>query len=156
MTYKSFTTLDDFFDHLVRRFRIQTPEGLSPAESEEWRKLKQHVIQIRYVIDNSSVLVPDAVFSVLNTLKAMVFDEDFLEKEDMYILNRMKEFLQNEDVSKFSGAKQLLTLVERAVSSAPLILFRLSDLGAIAWRRRQEGLDSYFGQPTYLDLTQAQ
>ncbi|KAG1765912.1 ras guanine nucleotide exchange factor domain-containing protein [Suillus occidentalis] len=98
MTYKSFTTLDDFFDHLVRRFRIQTPEGLSPAESEEWRKLKQHVIQMR----------------VLNTLKAMISDEDFLEKEDMYILNRMKEFLQNEDVSKFSGAKQLLTLVERA------------------------------------------
>lgn len=98
MTYKSFTTLDDFFDHLVRRFRIQTPEGLSPAESEEWRKLKQHIIQMR----------------VLNTLKAMVSDEDFLEKEDMYILNRMKEFLQNEDVSKFLGAKQLLSLVERA------------------------------------------
>ncbi|KAG1743304.1 ras guanine nucleotide exchange factor domain-containing protein [Suillus paluster] len=98
MTYKSFTTLDDFFDHLVRRFRIQTPEGLSLTESEEWRKLKQHIIQMR----------------VLNTLKAMVSDEDFLEKEDMYILNRMKEFLQNEDVSKILAAKQLLSLVERA------------------------------------------
>ncbi|KAG0700439.1 ras guanine nucleotide exchange factor domain-containing protein [Suillus ampliporus] len=98
MTYKSFTTLDDFFDHLVRRFRIQTPEGLNPTESEEWRKLKQHIIQMR----------------VLNTLKAMVSDEDFLEKEDMYILNRMKEFLQNEDVSKILAAKQLLSLVERA------------------------------------------
>ncbi|KAG2145892.1 ras guanine nucleotide exchange factor domain-containing protein [Suillus clintonianus] len=98
MTYKSFTTLDDFFDHLVRRFRIQTPEGLSPAESEEWRKLKQHIIQMR----------------VLNTLKAMVSDEDFLEKEDTYILNRMKEFLQNEDVSKIFAAKQLLSLVDRA------------------------------------------
>jgi hypothetical protein len=86
----------------------------------------------------------------------MVSDEDFLEKEDMYILNRMKEFLQNEDVGKFSGAKQLLTLVERAVSSASLILFGLSDSGTTAWRRRQEGADSYFGQSAYLDLTQAQ
>jgi son of sevenless-like protein len=56
MTYKSFTTLDDFFDHLVRRFRIQIPEGLSPTESEEWRKLKQHVIQMRCVIIESSPL----------------------------------------------------------------------------------------------------
>jgi hypothetical protein len=86
----------------------------------------------------------------------MVSDEDFLEKEDMYILNRMKEFLQDDDVSKFVGAKQLLSLVERAVSSVSLKWYRLSDSGATAWRRRQERLDSYFGQSTYLDLTQAQ
>lgn len=86
----------------------------------------------------------------------MVSDEDFLEKEDMYILNRMKEFLQNEDVSKFGGAKQLLSLVERAVSSASLIWFRLSDSDTTAWRRRQERPDSYSRQSTYLDLTQAQ
>jgi hypothetical protein len=57
----------------------------------------------------------DVIFSVLNTFRAMVMDED-IEKEDLYILDRMKEFLQNEKVSKIFAAKQLLSLVERAVS----------------------------------------
>jgi len=47
MTYKSFTTLDELFDLLVARFRVQVPENLTPAEREEWGKLKQHVIQVR-------------------------------------------------------------------------------------------------------------
>jgi len=64
----------------------------------------------------------------------MVMDEDFFEKEDLYILNRMKEFLQNEEVSKILAAKQLLPLVERAVSPASLVCSRLSDSGATAWR----------------------
>ncbi|OJA17643.1 hypothetical protein AZE42_10853 [Rhizopogon vesiculosus] len=98
MTYKSFITLDEFFNHLVRRFFISPPAGLGLAETEEWKKLKQHIIQMR----------------VLNTFRAMVTDEDFFEKEDLYILNQMKEFLQNEEVSKILAAKQLLQLVERA------------------------------------------
>ncbi|OJA12947.1 hypothetical protein AZE42_07483 [Rhizopogon vesiculosus] len=99
MTYKSFTTLDELFVHLVHRFFIRTPDGLSLAEAEEWRKLKQHIIQMR----------------VLNTFKTIVSQEGFLDKEDVFILNRMKEFLQNEEVSKIAAAKQLLSLVvERA------------------------------------------
>jgi son of sevenless-like protein len=47
MTFKSFTTVDDLFDLLVQRFWIQPPPKLTPAEREEWGKLKQHVIQIR-------------------------------------------------------------------------------------------------------------
>jgi son of sevenless-like protein len=47
MTFKSFTTVDEFMDLLIARFRIQPPEGLTPAEHEEWAKLKQHIIQIR-------------------------------------------------------------------------------------------------------------
>jgi son of sevenless-like protein len=50
----------------------------------------------------------------------MVMDEGFFEKEDVYILNQMKEFLQNEEVSKILAAKQLLSLVERAVSPPSL------------------------------------
>jgi len=46
----------------------------------------------------------------------MVTDEDFLEKEDRYILDRMKEFLLQEGPGKTAISKQLLTLVERAVS----------------------------------------
>ncbi len=46
----------------------------------------------------------------------MVTDDDILEKEDLYILTRMKEFASNEEVVTFAAAKQLLILIERAVS----------------------------------------
>ncbi|KAH7910846.1 ras guanine nucleotide exchange factor domain-containing protein [Hygrophoropsis aurantiaca] len=98
MTYKSFTTLDELFDILVRRFFITSPDNLTAIELEEWKKLKQHIIQMR----------------VLNTFRAMVHDEHFLEKEDMYILDRLKDFLLHETVSKIPAAKQLLVVVERA------------------------------------------
>lgn len=46
----------------------------------------------------------------------MVSDEDTLEREDMYILARMKEFVSNEEVVNFGAAQRLLILIERAVS----------------------------------------
>ena len=45
----------------------------------------------------------------------MVQDDDILEKEDMYILDRMREFLTKEEVFQFAAAKALLTLIERSV-----------------------------------------
>ncbi|KAF9013345.1 ras guanine nucleotide exchange factor domain-containing protein [Cyathus striatus] len=98
MTYKSFTTLNELFDLLVERFKIQPPANLSNQELEEWKKLKQHVIRMR----------------VINTFKSMIVDEDVLEKEDMYILERMKQFISSEEVSRFAAAKQLQILIERA------------------------------------------
>ncbi|KAH9480568.1 Cell division control protein 25 [Psilocybe cubensis] len=97
MTYKSFTTLDELFDLLVARFRIQPPDNLTQSEKEEWTKLKQHVIQMR----------------VINTMKSMVVDDGVLEKEDMYILDRMKEFISTDEVSRFAAAKHLLIQIER-------------------------------------------
>ena len=67
----------------------------------------------------------------------MVMDKNFLEIEDLYILDQMKQFLQNEEVSKIPAARRLLqvALVERAVSPASFVWSKLSDSGAIAWRR---------------------
>ena len=45
----------------------------------------------------------------------MIVDDDVLEKEDLYILDRMKEFISTDGVSNFAAAKQLLILIERAV-----------------------------------------
>lgn len=45
----------------------------------------------------------------------MVTDDDLLEKEDMYILDRMKEFAVLPDVHALAAAKQLVILIERAV-----------------------------------------
>jgi son of sevenless-like protein len=121
MTYKSFTTLDELFDLLVRRFYIQPPNNLTPTESEEWRKLKQHIIQMRFAL---VIRVGPGLYKsfcrVLNTFKAMVADDDFLEKEDMYILDRMKEFLLQDAVSKIAISKQLVILIDRAVGDGEI------------------------------------
>ncbi|KAL4251892.1 hypothetical protein ABKN59_002688 [Abortiporus biennis] len=98
MTFKSFMTLDELFELLTKRFWIDPPEGLAPAELEEWTKLKLNIIRMR----------------VLNTFKSMVTDDELLEKEDMYILDRMKEFASSPEVSKVAAAKQLIILIERA------------------------------------------
>lgn len=42
---------------------------------------------------------------------------DYLDKEDHYIYERIKEFLFAEEVSRLPGAKQLLVVLERAVCS---------------------------------------
>lgn len=53
---------------------------------------------------------------VLNTFKTMVTDEEMLEKDDLWILDKMKEFASNPEVITVAAAKQLLILIERAVS----------------------------------------
>ncbi|CCM04907.1 uncharacterized protein FIBRA_07104 [Fibroporia radiculosa] len=112
LTFKSFLTVDELFDLLVSRFSIEAPDGLAPAESDEWKKMKQKIIQAR----------------VLNIFKTMVTEDGILEKEDMGILGRLKEFASREDVAN-SAAKRLLIFIERAqrgeyatvkISPAPL------------------------------------
>ena len=63
--------------------------------------------------------------SVLNTFKSMVVDDDVLEKEDMFILERMRGFISNEEVIRFAAAKQMMVLIERAVSNSPRMAIRL-------------------------------
>ncbi|KAG1763011.1 ras GEF [Suillus occidentalis] len=98
MTYKTFTTLDELFKLLVERFWIQPPEGLNPPELVEWRKLKQQIIRIR----------------VINTIKSMVQDDDVLERDDAYILDRMMEFVSHDEVITLPAAKQLMVIIKRA------------------------------------------
>lgn len=65
---------------------------------------------------------------VINTFKSMVVDDDVLEKEDLYILDRIKAFLSGEEVIKFAAAKQLLILLERAVCSQTMLLALIARL----------------------------
>ncbi|KAJ3994354.1 ras guanine nucleotide exchange factor domain-containing protein [Lentinula boryana] len=101
MTFKSFTTLDDLFDLLVERFRIEPPLGLTPLQLRSWTSRKKNIVQFR----------------VLNTFKSMLTDEDILEKDDLYILNRMKDFVTSEDVAQVGASRSLLTLIERVQKS---------------------------------------
>lgn len=50
MTYKSFTTTNELFDHLAARFWTQPPDNITPAELEEWKRLKQHVVRARLAL----------------------------------------------------------------------------------------------------------
>ncbi|KAJ3558904.1 hypothetical protein NM688_g656 [Phlebia brevispora] len=98
ITFKSFMTLDELFELLVQRFWIQPPETLNSDELEIWTKQKQVMIRLR----------------VINTFRTMVTDEDVLEKDDMYILDRIKDFASKPEVSNsIAAAKQLVVLIDR-------------------------------------------
>jgi son of sevenless-like protein len=45
----------------------------------------------------------------------MVRDENIFEKEDMYILDYMREFLKKDNVYQFMAAKQVLELIVRSL-----------------------------------------
>lgn len=49
VTFKSFTTLDEVFDSLVKRFYLEPPEGLTPEELKIWVDQKQQFVRFRYV-----------------------------------------------------------------------------------------------------------
>ncbi|EJF63378.1 ras GEF [Dichomitus squalens] len=98
MTFKSFMTVNDLFELLTQRFWIPPPPNLKPKELEEWTRMKQQIVRTR----------------VLNILKTLVTDDDILEKDDVYILSRIKEFVSGEEVVTLPAAKQLLILIERA------------------------------------------
>lgn len=58
---------------------------------------------------------------MLNTLKALITDEDVFDKEDMSILDRMLEFLKSDDVAHLTAAIVLKGNVERIVRSCCFI-----------------------------------
>lgn len=58
--------------------------------------------------------------SVLNTFKTMVTDDQVLVEDDLYILDRIKEFLLHPEVSATPASKTLLNIIERKVS--PIII----------------------------------
>ncbi|KAI5122473.1 hypothetical protein M0805_008783 [Coniferiporia weirii] len=97
MTYKSFTTLGELFDLLVKRFWIQPPSELKPNELEEWTRLRQHVVRSR----------------VMNTFKTMVTDDQVLVEDDLYILDRIRDFLLGPEVVTSPASKNLLNIIER-------------------------------------------
>jgi hypothetical protein len=49
-------------------------------------------------------------------------DDDVLEKEDLYIFRRLREFLNADDVKHMPAAKQCLSWIERAVRQPVLLL----------------------------------
>ncbi|ELU38983.1 cell division control protein Cdc25 [Rhizoctonia solani AG-1 IA] len=95
MTYKSFTTIHELFQLLVERFRIQPPEGLAPAELDEWVEKKQKPVRV-----------------VVNIFKKMLLDPSVIDKEDSSILNNIRSFA-SEIMRDVTPAEQLIMFVDR-------------------------------------------
>jgi son of sevenless len=68
------------------------------------------------------------LYRVINVLKSMVSEPDILEREDMYILERMKEFLVSDEVSRMGAAKQLLIVIDRLVRNLLSPYFTIIEL----------------------------
>ncbi|GJJ15620.1 hypothetical protein Clacol_009898 [Clathrus columnatus] len=109
ITFKSFTTVEELFQRLVTRFYIQAPLDLTPKEFKTWTEKKQQIIRLR----------------VMNIFKQMITDADVLEREDMFILDRIKEFavtVVKDAEQPTSAAQQLVNLVERTQNGSDPIL----------------------------------
>ena len=49
---------------------------------------------------------------MLNTFKTLVTDEEMLDKDDMWILDKMKEFAYDPEALSNPAAKQLIVLID--------------------------------------------
>lgn len=101
LTFKSFATPDEVLDLLIQRFFLQPPDGLNDAQFNLWAEKKQKVVQLR----------------VINILTIMLKD-GILEKEDMHVLARFKEFAKIAHEELGPAAQPLVNIVERARSGS--------------------------------------
>ncbi|KAG2009778.1 TKL/TKL-ccin protein kinase [Coprinopsis cinerea AmutBmut pab1-1] len=98
LTFKTFTTLNELVDHLIARFLIQPPKGLTSEEHEHWVHQKQRVVQTR----------------VLGMLKSLL-QPGVLDDDDLLVLGKIERFLQSRHLIGFTMAsKVLLNLIARA------------------------------------------
>ena len=116
-TYKTFTTLNELFDLLVAHYNIQPPKGLNPKELSEWTKVKQSIVQSQWVKQIRMRTLYWCCIRVLNMFKTMITDEDVLGKDDKYILDCMKGFISQLDVSEVPAMKTLSIVIEWVVST---------------------------------------
>lgn len=102
MTYRSFTTTEEFLQLLFERFRIEPPQDLNNDEVEIWIEKKQKPVRLR-------------VFNVLKSWLETFFyqgeDDEYLEIVKNFALVEMAE-----SPSMGLPSRQLLRLVERRVS----------------------------------------
>ncbi|KAI5806975.1 ras guanine nucleotide exchange factor domain-containing protein [Geopyxis carbonaria] len=98
LTYPSFTTASEFFTHLVRRFTIQPPPGMSTADYNDWVEKKQKLIRMR----------------VLSILKIWL-ESNWMESVDdksKDLLRKMYTFAKEVMLPQLVGTNQVLSLIE--------------------------------------------
>lgn len=100
LTYRSFTTAQELFELLVRRFNIQPPPGLTKQELPTWEDRKQKPVRFR----------------VVNILKSW-FEHYWMENNDdasHLLLERAYEFVKTTIVNtKTPGAGPLMNVIDQ-------------------------------------------
>ncbi|KAF2452621.1 cell division control protein-like protein Cdc25 [Lineolata rhizophorae] len=100
LTYRSFTTANELFEMLMRRWSIQPPQGLATRDYETWVEKKQKIIRFR----------------VVNILKSWVTDYwmEGNDEEARQLIQRIYNFV-SDHVAKSStpGAGPLLVAIEQ-------------------------------------------
>lgn len=104
LTYRSFTTSTEFFEHLVKRFTIQPPDGLTRSEFDIWVERKQIPIRLR-------------VFNVLKIWIEQFWLDMQEEIEDKGVLTHLLEtvtvFALQISQQGFPGCDSLVRMVEQ-------------------------------------------
>ncbi|KAI7828926.1 ras guanine nucleotide exchange factor domain-containing protein [Gamsiella multidivaricata] len=104
LSYRSFTTTKELFQHLFLRFTIQSPAGLDAEELEIWTEKKLTPIRLR-------------VFNIIKSWLENYYLED--EVDDKEALSMIKDFSGStamKDTMSFA-AVQLIKLVEKREQS---------------------------------------
>ena len=97
LTFKAFTTGPELLELLIKRYNIQPPDGLTPAELQNWKMAKETPIHLR----------------VCNTIRTWL-ETHYLE-QDVVCLDRIEEFAMTDVQGSGSAglAKQLINSVNK-------------------------------------------
>lgn len=99
LTFRSFTTPEELFQELVKRFGIQPPEGLSQEEFVKWTDQKQKLVRLR----------------VVNIMKKWLEEywyEDCSAKSIQQLLMSMLAFAEQLQAQNNPGHDKIMKLVE--------------------------------------------
>lgn len=99
LTFRSFTTPENLFQELVKRFGIQPPEGLSQEEFVKWTDQKQKLVRLR----------------VVNIMKKWLEEywyEDCSAKSIQSLLMSMLAFAEQLQAQNNPGHDKIMKLVE--------------------------------------------
>lgn len=100
LTYQSFTTAQELFEMLVKRFNIQPPPGLTREEYDTWEAQKLKLVRFRVV-------------NVLKTWFEQFWVED-VSAESQALLERAQAFAKNTiNSTKIPGAGPLSTVIDQ-------------------------------------------
>ncbi|KZS90545.1 ras GEF [Sistotremastrum niveocremeum HHB9708] len=114
LTFKSFTTPDTVIDHIIARFNTPQPEGLTEEQHNQWKSQKQDIFRIR----------------VFNVFKSIILDEELLEREELHIIERIRDFAQGIGDQVPGGAEPLVRLANRALTEGNVVLKMTATAGS--------------------------
>ncbi|EMR10382.1 hypothetical protein PNEG_01634 [Pneumocystis murina B123] len=119
LTYRTFTSAENFFNLLVERFMIAPPENLKPHELEIWIEKKQKPVRLR-------------VFNILKIWLESYFMEPMDENSER-LLNQIKEFTINILSESISG-ENLVRIIDKRMKNEDRNYFRklMLNIGFVA------------------------